>query len=52
MDGGVVVEADVKEQVEGDHVARHVVGPFQDLGSDVDEEGIGGPPTEDHNLGC
>jgi len=30
-----VVEADVKEIFEGDHVLGHVVGPFEDLWSNV-----------------
>ena len=50
--GGDIVESDVEERVEGDHVSRHVVGPFEYLGSDVDEEGVGGPSAEDHDLGC
>ena len=51
MGGGDVVEADVEERVEGDHVSRHVVGPFEDLWADVDEEGVGRPPSKDHDLG-
>jgi hypothetical protein len=33
-----------------DHVARHVMGPFEDLGAYVNQEGVGGPSSEDHNL--
>lgn len=38
------------EGVELDHVGRHVVGPFENLWSDVDQEGIRGPPSQDHYL--
>jgi hypothetical protein len=34
-----------------DHVFRHIVCPFEDLGADVDQNGIRGPLAEDHNLG-
>jgi hypothetical protein len=40
----------VEERVEVDHVARHVIGPFEDLGSDVDQECIRGPTSKDHNF--
>ena len=50
--GCMVAHLDVKEGVDGDHFAAHVVGPFEDLGSNVGEERVGGPPTEDHDLGC
>ena len=40
----------VEERVKVDHVARHVIGPFEDLGSDVDQECIRGPAAEDHNF--
>jgi hypothetical protein len=31
----------VKKRVMADHIARHVVCPFEDLGADVDHEGVG-----------
>lgn len=31
----------MEEVVEGDHVSAHVVGPFQYLGADVCQEGVG-----------
>jgi hypothetical protein len=37
----------VEKRVEVDHVARHVIGPFEDLGSDVDQECIRGPTSKD-----
>ncbi len=40
----------VEERVEVDHVARHVIGPFEDLGSDVDQECIRGPTAKDHDF--
>jgi hypothetical protein len=41
-----------EEGVEVDHVARHVVGPFEDLRSDVNEDGIGGTSAKkDHDIG-
>ncbi len=33
-----------------DHVGAHVVGPFEDLRSDVDQERIGGPTTKNHDF--
>jgi hypothetical protein len=50
LGGGDVVEADVEERVKGDHVSGHIVGPFTDLWSDVDQEGVRGPTAEDHDL--
>ena len=41
----------VEERIKGCHLLAHVVGPFEYLWSDVDEEGIGGPPPEDHDAG-
>jgi hypothetical protein len=38
--GGNVVESNVKEGVKGDHVAGHVVHPFQDLGADINKEHV------------
>jgi hypothetical protein len=38
----------VEERVEVDHVPRHVMGPFEDLGSNVDQECIRGPAAKDH----
>jgi hypothetical protein len=40
----------VKIGVELDHVGRHVVCPFHHLGTDVHEERIRGPSSEEHNL--
>ena len=34
-----------------DHVATEEVGPFEHLGPDVLEEGVGGPAAEDHDFG-
>ena len=50
MGGGNVVKADVEERVEGNHVSGHVVGPFEDLGSNVHQESVGRPASEDHDL--
>jgi hypothetical protein len=33
------------------HVRGHVIGPFEYLGSNVDQECIRGPPSKDHDLG-
>jgi len=38
----------IEERVEVDHVARHVIGPFENLWSNVDQECIRGPTSEDH----
>ena len=35
----------------GGHVIAQVVGPFHDLGSDVHQEGIGGPAAQEHDAG-
>jgi hypothetical protein len=40
-----------KERVDVDHVAAHVVCPFQYLLADVDEECFGRPSSEEHDLG-
>jgi hypothetical protein len=40
----------VKEGVVVNHITAHVVSPFEDLGSDVSEEGVGGPSSKDHDL--
>jgi len=48
---GDVVEGGVEEGVEVDHVGGHVVCPFEDLGSDVSQEGVGGPAAENHDFG-
>ena len=37
----------IKEQVKVDHVARHVIGPFENLWSDVDQECSRGPTSKD-----
>jgi hypothetical protein len=49
--GGHIKAADVKEGVESDHIHGHGVGPFEDLGSDINKECIRGPASEDHDLG-
>jgi hypothetical protein len=41
----------IEEGVVLDHVFRHVVGPFEDLGPNVGQKGVGGPTTKDHNFG-
>jgi hypothetical protein len=43
--------SDVEEGVKSDHVRRHGVRPFEDLGAYVDKKGIGRPASEDHDLG-
>ena len=48
---GNVIEANVEEGLEVNHVGGHVVGPLEDLGSDVDEEGVGRPTAENHDFG-
>jgi hypothetical protein len=35
--------ADIEEVVELDHVARHVIRPFQNLGANVNKEGVARP---------
>jgi hypothetical protein len=50
ISGNKVAIGGIKERVEVDHIPRHVVGPFEDLRSDVDQEGIRGPTSEDHYL--
>jgi hypothetical protein len=40
----------IEERVKVDHVARHVIGPFEDLGSNVDQKCIRGPTAKDHNF--
>jgi hypothetical protein len=47
---GHIEVADVKEGVETDHVHGHGIGPFEDLGVDINKEGIRGPASEDHNI--
>jgi hypothetical protein len=47
----VVVHVDVKEGIDGDHFAAHVVRPLQDLRAYTSEEGVGGPSTQDHYFG-
>ncbi len=49
---GVRAVGNVKEGVELNHIAAHVVCPLQDLGTDVDKKGVGGPSSKDHDLGC
>ena len=43
--------SDVEERIETDHVGGHGIRPFENLGADVHKEGIGGPASEDHDLG-
>ena len=38
-----------EERVNVDHVAAHVVGPFQHLWAYVDEECFGRPSSEEHD---
>ena len=40
----------IEERVKVDHVTRHVIGPFENLWTDVDQECIRGPPSEDHDF--
>ena len=47
-----VKEGNVKEGVEADHGAGHVVCPFEYLWANVDKEGVRRPAAEDHDLGC
>jgi hypothetical protein len=47
----VMIHVDVKEGVDSDHLSAHVVCPLQYLRSYIDKEGVGGPATEDHDLG-
>ena len=47
----VMVHLDIEEGVNCDHFAAHVVGQFEYLRSDVDKERVGGPATENHDLG-
>jgi hypothetical protein len=35
----------VEEGVIANHVVPHVIGPFEDLGTNADEESIGGPSS-------
>jgi hypothetical protein len=39
----------IEERVKVDHVARHVIGPFEDW-SNVDQKCIRGPTAKDHNF--
>lgn len=34
-----------------DHIAAKLIGPFENLGSNVVEEGVGGPASQEHDLG-
>ena len=49
--GSIGADADIEKGVEAGHVTAHVTGPFQDLGADVDKEGVGGPSSEYHDFG-
>jgi hypothetical protein len=40
----------IEKRVKMDHVARHIVGPFEHLWADVDQECIRGPTSKDHNF--
>ncbi len=39
----------VKERVEVDHVAGHVVRPLQNLGADINKKGVARPASENHD---
>jgi hypothetical protein len=41
----------IEEGVVVDHVVRHVVGPFEDLWSNIDHKSIRGPSAEDYYFG-
>ena len=47
----LVETGNVDEAIDLGHVRTHVVSPFEDLGSDVHQKGVGGPPAEDHDAG-
>ena len=51
MIGGNIIKSNIKEGIEGYHIVGHVVCPFQHLGADVDEEGVGTPASQDHDFG-
>ena len=40
----------VEERVVTDHVAAHIVRPFEHLGPNVCEESVGRPASKDHEL--
>jgi hypothetical protein len=40
----------VQERLIAGHVSAHVIGPFQDLGSDVFHERFGLPPSQKHDF--
>jgi hypothetical protein len=40
----------VEEGVHVDHVARHLVCPFEYLGAKIHKKSVRGPASEDHNL--
>jgi hypothetical protein len=46
---GVIKIADVKEGVCLCHVHRHVVGPFEHLGTDANQEGFRKPAAKQHD---
>ena len=41
----------VEEGIVVDHIAAKLIGPLENLGSNVVEEGIGGPASQEHDLG-
>ena len=41
----------VGEVVELGHVGAHVVGPFENLGTNVHQESVRGPPAKNHDAG-
>ena len=45
-----MAHADIEKGIHRDHVATHIVSPFQDLGANISQEGIRGPTVEDHDL--
>ena len=49
--GRHVVRAQIHERVKVYHAAGHVVSPLESLWTEVNEEGVRGPPSHDHDLG-
>jgi hypothetical protein len=46
----VVIYLNIKEGVNGNHATARVVGPFQNLGMDINKERVRGPPAEDCDI--
>ena len=51
VDGDGVSARGIEKGIVLYHVGGHIIGPFEYLGTDVDHECIGGPTSEDHDLG-